>query len=95
MGTRTNWARDRTKTLSRTAKRQTAEIAIMLSGEPVPQPSKSDLRALAAQAASHGVRRLPTMVDLRCGSCGHSGRATVHDDQRGKPFKCSKCGARN
>jgi DNA-directed RNA polymerase subunit M/transcription elongation factor TFIIS len=91
-------ARDWSKQARRTAglravAEEAAARAALIGDEPEERPSKADLRA-EIEALTNGcrVRRLPTRVDLKCGKCGHAGRALVRDNQRGQPFKCTRCG---
>lgn len=59
-------------------------------------PSKAEMRETAARAMATfrgRIHRLPTIVNLRC-ACGHRGKVRVRDQDRGKRFRCSNCGAR-
>jgi len=40
------------------------------------------------------ITRLPTYIDLKCGKCGHAGRASYHTRHRPR-FRCSRCGTSN
>jgi predicted nucleic acid-binding Zn ribbon protein len=40
------------------------------------------------------VKKYPTQLYVRCGSCGHQGAVSTHINTSPK-LKCSKCGARN
>lgn len=96
MGNR-SWAKDRQRGLmrrARTDEQYERDLRMMSLDTPLPEDrSKADLRAeIEAMTANCRVRRLPTRVDLKCGKCGHTGRAFLRDNQRGKPFKCSRCG---
>jgi hypothetical protein len=102
MSTRRNWNRDRERRQSRLAGTERPSylpgmMAPLLRGRRhrPPQPSKADLRAQAELAMAEyagEVVRLPTVVRVRCGTCGHRGE--VHVPPGGTPprFRCTKCG---
>lgn len=63
-----------------------------------PAIPKSELRgeATAAFESFAGtITKLPTIVPLSCGRCGHQGKARVPAGQPAPRFRCSKCGAKN
>jgi hypothetical protein len=37
---------------------------------------------------------LPSFRDVKCGGCGHVGRARIPHATKAPRFKCSKCGSR-
>lgn len=40
------------------------------------------------------VRYLPSYRTIKCGYCGHSGRARIPHKTKSPRFKCSQCGKR-
>jgi len=88
-----NWSKQRDRDLANSAAADGYALAAMLNGEFATGPSKAELREMADKAcATARIRRLPTRVDVKCGKCGHTGRAFVRDGEP-RRFKCSKCGA--
>lgn len=94
-----NWSKDKARFAAAKSRldkaREIDEVDYLLRGH-VPEPTKEELRAQAAEAvaAYQGeIKRLPTVMRLEC-LCGHRGRVLLRDDQKSRRFKCSKCGAR-
>lgn len=67
-----------------------------LSGQTA-QPSKAELRAEAdaLMARYKGeVKRLNSVVGLRCRTCGHRGTAHIRPEADAVPrFRCTRCGS--
>lgn len=40
------------------------------------------------------IRQLPSFRTIKCGKCGHSGRARIPHNTKAPRFKCTRCGAR-
>jgi hypothetical protein len=94
-----NWALDRDRRSRARARRDAADDAAhfgAIGSRSAPGPSKAELRELAvvAQADFAGkIERLPTVVELRCPGCGHTGKAMVADGDA-RRFRCKSCGHR-
>jgi hypothetical protein len=92
-----NWSKQKVRDAAQRHRQAATDMAHYLVELEAPsaQPSKAELREEAAAAIARytgPVRRLPTMVDLKCYRCNHRGRVRVYPGER-KRFKCSKCGA--
>lgn len=88
-----NFEKQRSRDRANSAAADNYALAAMLNEEFESGPSKAELREMADKAcATARIRRLPTRVDVKCGKCGHTGRAFVRDGEP-RRFKCSKCGA--
>jgi DNA-directed RNA polymerase subunit M/transcription elongation factor TFIIS len=90
-----DWSKQRKRDLARQALGAEIELARILRNEDEPQPSKAEQRAEAAAllAAYQGpIKKLPTVVALRCAKCGHRGNVRMRPGEPKRRFKCSKCG---
>lgn len=92
-----NWSRQRDReAMARTRAAQIDQARYLGDLEaPEVQPSKAELVAEARDAIARytgPVRRLPTVIRLKCYRCNHQGKAHVQPGQR-RRFKCSRCGA--
>lgn len=90
-----DWSKSKSRTKAVESRRAEIDVARILA-EDLPRQSKDELRAQAAEALSryHGpIRRLPTLIDLKCYHCNHRGRVVLRDTSA--RFVCSKCGAKS
>lgn len=99
MARNTNWSRAASRSAAARSRSMEAEGNMYLAELDGARrgPSKAELAALASAAMAEftgTVKRLPTMVDLRC-TCGHHARVAVAPDRERPRFRCSRCGSQH
>jgi hypothetical protein len=90
-----DWSKLRRREQGNSANREEAAVMRLLYERP-PQLSKEEARAEMEDALARyrgAVRKLPTIIEVKCYRCNHRGRASMPSGNTVKRFKCSKCGA--
>lgn len=91
-----DWSKQRNRDNAAATRRAEVMLARELADYDGPRPSKADLREEAAVAVAQyrgPVRRLPTVIELKCYACNHRGRVTLPYGNTTRRFRCGKCGA--